>query len=71
MKATQWARIHRFLQENPSASARELFIKCNANSPRKRISEMIDNGVPIKSYWDESVDEYGNRTRYKRYYMEG
>ena len=69
MKHTQWARITLYLHEHDTASVRELVLGCNINSPRKRISEMIEAGVPIKSFWDESVDEYGDRTRFKRYYM--
>ena len=67
-KVTQCARIRAYLDAHGNASARDLFILCGCNSPRKRLSEMGDT---IGSYWDESVDEFGHKTRYKRYYLIG
>ena len=67
---TQRAKIRGYLTEHRSATARELFIHCRVNSPRKRISEMIRNGEAIGSMWVETVDELGDTVRYKRYYLE-
>lgn len=70
-KITQWAKIREYLKTHETASVRELFDACRINSPRKRISEMIAAGIQIGSYWDESVDEDGFTTRYKRYFLMG
>lgn len=65
----QNAEVLSYLKLFGTASTRELFIRCNINSPRKRISELQATGVPIGSYWDESVDEFGIKHRYKRYFL--
>ena len=70
MKRTQWGKIHEYLKNHPGATTRDLFIACNVNSPRKRISELNAAGVGIGSYWDEKTDEYGDTVRFKRYYLE-
>lgn len=65
----QCAAVFSFLKAAGNASTREIFISCNINSPRKRISELTDAGIDIRSFWDESVDEYGTKHRYKRYFV--
>ena len=65
----QNAEVMSYFKTFGTASTRELFIRCNINSPRKRISELQAAGLPIGSYWDESVDEYGIKHRYKRYFL--
>lgn len=69
MKFTQWAKINAYLHDHPTATIRELFA-LGINTPTKRISEMIDSGVPIKSFWDESVNVDGEKVRFKRYYLD-
>lgn len=69
MNITQNAKILAYLREHGTASVRELFINCGVNSPRKRISELVAAGANIGWYWDESVDECGDKHRYKRYFL--
>ena len=69
MKQTQWAKIRDYLEQNKTATVRELFDNCNINTPTKRISEMIERGEPIKSFWDKAVNAQGEWKRFKRYYM--
>lgn len=69
MKATQWAKINAYLHDHPTATVREIFA-LGINTPTKRISEMIGAGVPIKSFWDESVNGDGEKVRFKRYYLD-
>ena len=69
MKQTQWAKINEYLKNNKYATVRHMFNDLGINCPTKRISEMRDAGVPIKDYWQEYVDEYGDKTRYKVYYL--
>lgn len=66
---TQNAKILAYLRAHGTASVRELFIHCGVNSPRKRISELVAAGANIGRYWDESTDEYGEKHRYKRYFI--
>lgn len=68
-KVTQWAKITTYLKRHGHATVRELFTECNINTPTKRISEMVNSGVPIKSVWCEATNEEGERKRFKRYYI--
>lgn len=68
MKQTQWAKIHRYIKDNETATVRQLF-GLGINCPTKRISEMRSVGVPIKDYWRESINESGDVTRYKVYFL--
>lgn len=69
-RLSQNARVLEYLAENPGATARDIFDSCRVNSPRKRISELRATHR-IDDVWDESVDELGIRTRYKRYFLMG
>lgn len=69
MKITQWAKINAYLHDHQTATVRELFA-LGINTPTKRISEMIDAGVPINSFWDEAVNADGEKVRFKRYYFD-
>lgn len=69
-KVTQCSTIREYLRIHGNASVRELFINCNVNSPRKRISELNASGVPIGSFLDYTVDDMGHKTRYKRFFIQ-
>jgi len=53
--------IFNYLKENGKATVRDLFIKCNINSPTKRLSE-LNKKQPLHKLWKER----GN-TRYVEY----
>lgn len=69
-KQTQWGKIRAYLNENGSATVRELFA-LGINSPTKRISELIERGESIGSIWDTHTNMNGETTRFKRYYKDG
>lgn len=64
----QNALVLEYLRDNPGATARDIFDSCRVNSPRKRISELRASHR-IDDIWDVSTDEYGIKTRYKRYFL--
>ena len=68
-KQTQWAKINEYLRDHDNATVREMFNALNINYPTKRISEMRSAGVPIKDFWDFTVDDDGYKTQFKRYYL--
>lgn len=70
MNITQNAKILAYLRDHGNTSVHELFIDCGVNSPRKRLSELAAAGANIGWYWDESTDEYDDKRRYKRYFLE-
>lgn len=70
-RRTQNAKILAYFELNSSATARELMLHCNVNSPRKRISELRQGGYMIVDSWVEKEDEYGETVRYKRYFYHG
>lgn len=69
-KQTQWGKIRAYLNENGSATVRELFA-LGINSPTKRISELIERGEAIGSIWDTHTNMNGETTRFKRYFFGG
>jgi len=69
-KQTQWGKIRAYLNENGSATVRELFA-LGINSPTKRISELNDRGECITSMWCDGENREGERVRFKRYYKGG
>ena len=44
-------------------------IKIGTVDLRKIISELRGKGVPIGDRWEEGINRYGAKTRYKRYYL--
>ena len=70
-RRTQNAKVLAYLDEHFGASARELMLHCGVNSPRKRISELRQQGHVIVGVWQEYVDEYGDLVRYKVYFHYG
>lgn len=68
-KQTQWGKIRAYLDENGSATVRELFA-LGINSPTKRISELNASGYCIKGIWHVGKNSEGESVRFKLYYKE-
>jgi len=68
-RSTQNAKIINYFKEHGNATIRDIFIHCNINSPRKRISELISAGYPITSIWEENITD-GEKVRYKRFFLD-
>lgn len=67
---TQKARILNYCACHGSITIREAFTKLNINSPSKRISELRNSGkYAVKSVEESRVDDGGNTTRWKRYFI--
>lgn len=67
-KRCQRAKILAYLQENGSATIRELFLFCNINSPSKRLSEMRKLGL-IDTVKCKETNAAGETKRFCRYYL--
>lgn len=67
-KATQKQKILQYLEENGSATVRELFIYCNINSPTKRLSELMQMGL-VYSVRREKTNADGTKVHFNVYYL--
>ena len=68
IKRIQRDKIIAYLQENGSATIRELFLFCNINSPSKRLSEMRRMGM-IDTVRCTETNAAGETKRFCRYYL--
>lgn len=68
-KTTQGRRVLSMLREHGSVTALDLIADCGICSPRKRISELKQNGYEITDAWEEGQNRYGEPVRYKRYFL--
>lgn len=59
-----------YLQEHGSATVNEANAAAHTTEARKRISEIIQAGVPIRKEWENGKDADGNPVRIRRYYLE-
>lgn len=57
-----------YLEANPGATIRDLFINLEINSPAKRISELRKLGLIITEK-DERINKRGQKKRFCRYYL--
>ena len=67
-KRIQRDKIIAYLQENGSATIRELFLYCNINSPSKRLSELRKLGM-IDTVRCTGTNGAGETKRFCRYYL--
>lgn len=67
-KVTQQQKIVNYLQENPGATVRDLFVDLEINSPTKRISELRQLGM-IHTVKCRAVNLKGEKKNFKRYFL--
>lgn len=70
MSMTQKERILRHLQDVGSITNAEAMYEYGIGHLASRISEMRQNGVPIKSETESSTNRYGEKISYSRYRLE-
>lgn len=66
---TQAERIREYMERFGSISPFEAFQDLGITKLSTRIGEMRDSGIPIFSDWFESKNRYGDKVRYKRYWL--
>ncbi len=67
-KSNQRNRILAYLEENGSATNREIFLYLNINSPTKRLSELRQMGL-IDSETCTRTNADGETVRFSRYFL--
>ncbi len=70
MSMTQKERILRHLQDVGSITNAEAMYEYGIGHLASRISEMRQNGIPIKSETESSTNRYGEKISYSRYRLE-
>lgn len=68
-KATQRRKILGYCAEYGSITNRDAYLDLNINSPTKRISELRRDGYGVTERWEEHINTSGEKTRYKRYFI--
>lgn len=69
MKASEH-RVLEYLRTHGSATGKELRDGCHQEDWRKRISELRQDGYKIRDVWETDVNAFGEKTRFKRYWLE-
>jgi hypothetical protein len=70
MKTSQKQRIINYIREFGSISTREAFIDLGIARLGARIFELKQDGYKFKEEWESTKNRYGEKTEYKRFYLE-
>lgn len=66
---TQRERIAAYLQQHGSITAKEAMEELGVMRLSAQIFDMKELGMNIKTSMEQSVNRYGDRVRYARYYI--
>lgn len=70
MKITQKDRILQYIREFGSISSWEAYSDLGITQLGARIDQLKKEGYEFKTEWESSTNRYGDKTDYKRYYLE-
>lgn len=68
-KFNQRRKILQYCAEHGSITVREASDVLRMNSASKRISELRQAGYDIQDEWEININSSGEKTRYKRYFI--
>ena len=69
MKITQRERIINYIREFGSISSWEAYKDLGITQLATRIKELKEEGYEFKTKWESSINRFGEKTDYKRYYL--
>ena len=69
MKTTQKQRIINYIREFGSISSWEAYKDLGITQLATRIKELKEEGYEFKTKWESSINRFGEKTDYKRYYL--
>lgn len=69
VKQKQIKRVLAYMDEKGSITQREASIHISVERLASRVTDIKRMGYPIKSKWEKRPNQFGEPTRYKRYYM--
>lgn len=67
---SQKKRLLELFEDVPFLSVRTIIRSLDVNSPRKIISNLRDDGVPILDRWESYRGPHGEYKRFKLYYLD-
>lgn len=70
MKINQKQRILDYIKDFKSISTREAFIDLGIARLGARIFELKQEGYKFREEWESTKNRYGEKTEYKRFYLE-
>lgn len=66
---TQCKRIIAYCEKHGSITSMEAFQYLGITRLSARVKDMRDAGIEVTDIWEEHVDEFDYKTRYKRYFI--
>lgn len=64
-------RVINYLTENRGGlTVKECTEKCHTSELRKIMSDLRDKGYKVSSIWETGLNAYGDKVRYKRYFLD-
>lgn len=71
MKITQRQRIIDYIKEFGSITSLDAYKDLGITQLGARIDQLKKEGYRFKTEWESSKNRFGDKTDYKRYYLEG
>jgi hypothetical protein len=68
---TQYAHILYHMKKFGGLTSHEADVGYGITNIHKRVGELEDMGYKFDRPWEDGVNRYGKKTRYKRYYLTG
>lgn len=69
MKITQRDRVINYIREFGSISSWEAYKDLGVTQLATRIKELKEQGYEFRTEWESSINRFGEKTDYKRYYL--
>ena len=63
-------RVYDYMEEKGSITVKECADYLGTSECRKIISELQRKGIKVSSKWESGENRFGEKTRYKRYFLE-
>lgn len=70
MKKTIKERVLDYINEYGSITGLEAYLDLGTFSLREAVRDLRKEGIDIKSKYETSLNRWGNKVSYKRYYLE-
>ena len=69
MRITQRDRILQYIRQFGSISSWEAYADLEITQLGARVDELKKEGYQFRTEWESSINRFGDRTDYKRYYL--
>ena len=69
MSSNKHQAVRRWLESGASISGYQAFKQLGVTRLSAIIFDLRTRGMPIEAKWDERTDRFGNKARFKRYFL--